>query len=182
MSVVIEKKISETFVLNRDWIRVQVDQIQFDQSTKTAERIVITHPGAACILAVTDDEKVLLVSQYRYPTKQALYEIPAGKVDNWSNDYYQTAARELAEETPFTAEKLELLYTFYVAPGYCNEYLHLYKATGLQKNSALSLDEDEFLHVEYFSKDEVKAMLHDGTIRDAKTIIALQYWLYEDGK
>jgi len=180
MSVMIEKQIKSQTVVERDWLKIKVDEIQFEKGEQTSERILLEHPGAACLLAITDDEKVLLVEQYRYPTKQVLYEIPAGKNDTWDGSFFETAQRELAEETPYTAKKLELLYTFYVAPGYCNEYLHLYKATGLEKNSQLDLDQDEFLSVSYFTKAEIQTMMANGTIRDAKTIIALQYWLNEN--
>ena len=181
MTVVIENTVHEDVILERDWIRIQVDTIRFEGSDKEAERIILKHPGAACILPITDDNKVVMVSQYRYATGHTLYEIPAGKVDEWENrDFLETAKRELAEETPFTAENLEFLYSFFPVAAYCNEKIYMYKATGLKRNSQLELDDDEYLSLHYFTKAEAKEMLQTGKIIDAKTIIALQHWVYKD--
>jgi ADP-ribose pyrophosphatase len=180
MDLTIEKQIERTSILQRDWLAIHVDTVAIEETGNVAERIVVEHPGAACILALTDANEVVLVEQYRYAASTALYEIPAGKNDTWDANTEETARRELAEETPYTAGKLELLYDFYIAPGYSDERIALYKATALKQNSTLSPDEDEVLHVKLCQKAEVRAMLRDGRIRDAKTIIALQYWLYED--
>jgi len=180
MQLAVEKQVERTRILQRDWLAIYVDQVALSQSDKVVERIVVEHPGAACILALTADDEVVLVEQYRYAASTALYEIPAGKNDTWGLDTAATARRELAEETPYTAGKLELLYDFYIAPGYSDERIALYKATELEQNSTLNPDEDEVLRLKLCKKAEVKAMLQDGRIRDAKTIIALQYWLYSD--
>ncbi|MGL5042758.1 MAG: NUDIX hydrolase [Culicoidibacterales bacterium] len=178
MAVKIETQIASKAIFEMEWMRIRLDDVLIEDGQE-AKRIVIEHPGAACILAITEEEKVLLVSQYRYAAQETLFEIPAGKIDTWGGDFYETAKRELAEETAFTAEKLTLLYTFYTAPGFCNEYIHLYQAEGLVENSSLGLDEDEFVEVHYFTKHEIRQMLKTGEIHDAKTIIALQFWLHE---
>lgn len=178
MAVKNETMVSSKTVFEMEWLKIKLDDILIGDEIPS-KRIVVDHPGAACILAITEEDKVLLVSQYRYAVQEVMYEIPAGKVDTWGGDYYETAQRELAEETPFTAERMELLYTFYTAPGFCNEYLHLYKAIGLKENSNLTLDPDEFVDIHYFTKHEIRQMLSAGEIHDSKTIIALQYWLNE---
>lgn len=160
-------------------IDVTVDTIQFEGSNKTATREVAWHPGAVCVLFV-HEQKVLLVEQYRYPLGKATWEIPAGKLD--PNETPERAAmRELAEETQFLAEKLDLLYTFYSAPGFSNEKLYLYTVVKASKTDQYEPDEDEFVNIRWFSKEEVKTMLKDGALDDAKTIIAIQHWL-ADGK
>ena len=174
-----ETKISRKEIFELDWVRVVQDTIQIE-GAGVAPRFVVQHIGAACILAVDANDRVLLVRQYRYPIGEMTYEVPAGKNDTWDADVAETAARELAEETPFTAESLEPVYTFYTAPGFTDEKITLYKAVNVQENSALSLDEDEFIDVCYFTKQEISSMLRNGTITDAKTIIALQYWLCEE--
>jgi len=180
MDLTIEKRVNRENILTRDWLKIYVDEATFGPETKHVERVVIEHPGAACILAITPDDEVVLVAQYRYATGETLYEIPAGKNDTWKTDFSITAARELAEETPYTAGKLEFIYQFYIAPGYSDELISLYKATDLKKNSTLTLDEDESLQVRLYNKAEIKEMLNDGRICDGKTIIALQHWLNEN--
>jgi len=180
MELAIEEQVTREEVLTRDWVRIYRDEAKFPDSDKLMERIVLSHTGAACILALTADDKVVLVEQYRYAAQETLYEIPAGKNDTWQAGAEETARRELAEETPYTSGKLEFICDFYVAPGYSDELISLYKATDLMKDSTLTLDEDESLRVQLVSKDEARKMLQTGKIRDAKTIIALQYWLCLD--
>ncbi|GBU10779.1 ADP-ribose pyrophosphatase [Erysipelotrichaceae bacterium] len=179
MAIQMEKKLTSKLILELSWLKISLDEIKIENGIEST-RIVLDHPGASCILAITPEQKVLLVTQYRYATQEVLYEIPAGKLDAWGGDYYKTAIRELAEETPYTAKSMKLLSAFYTAPGFCNEFIHLYKAEGLEKNSTLELDMDEFVDVHYFSKHEIREMMQNGVIHDAKTIIALQYWLFED--
>ena len=178
MVVKLEKQVESKLIYELEWFKFTVDDVIIGDEQK-ATRIVVDHPGAASILAVTQDDKVILVSQFRYPTNEVLYEIPAGKLDSWGGDFYDTALREFAEETPFTAERMELLYGFYTCPGFSNEFIHLYKAHGISQNNEYNLDDDEYVEIHYFTKKEVKNLLETSEIRDAKTIIALQYWLNE---
>lgn len=141
-------------------------------------RIVVRHPGAACVLAVTDDDKVVLVRQWRHAAGRDLIEIPAGKLDK-GEDPEQCAARELGEETPYVAEKIEKITAFYSAPGFCDEVLHLYRAVNIRPTSTLSPDQDEFVATELWSCQEVLSAIQSGEICDAKTLIALQFWLME---
>lgn len=157
-------------------IHVFLDQAQLPNG-KTATREVVRHPGAVAILAITEEQKVILVEQYRYPCGEILLEIPAGKLDVQGEAPEQCAFRELAEETPYTAQQMNLLYTFYTAAGFCDERMYLYQAQGLRPNSQSTADEDEFVRTVLLSKEETKLALRTGKIRDSKTIIALQHWL-----
>lgn len=156
--------------INRDRIRLPNGNVH--------ERIVIRHPGAACVLAVNDQGQAVLVRQWRHAAGQAMLEVPAGKLDV-GEDPAACALRELAEETPYTAQAVEKICAFYTAPGFCNEVLHLFRALGVQANSTLSADEDEFVQTELLDKNQVRAAIAAGEICDAKTLIALQFWLAE---
>ena len=132
--------------------------------------------GAACVLAVTAQDEVVLVRQWRYATGQALLELPAGKLDA-GEDPALCAARELEEETPYRAESVRLLHTFYTAPGFCDEKMYLYLAEGVSATSTRQPDEDEFVETVLLSRSAVQDAIRNNEIQDAKTVVGLQYWL-----
>lgn len=141
---------------------------------KKAIRDTVQHPGAVAVLACTSQEEILLVKQYRYPIGMITWEIPAGKLEKGEVPI-RCAQRELAEETGYTAMKWHKLTSFYTAPGFSNEVIHLYLAADLQEKQA-SPDPDEI--IEYIKLPLVEAykkILH-GEIIDAKTIIGV-LWL-----
>lgn len=139
-----------------------------------ATRDVVRHPGGVCVLALTPEQKFIFVRQYRYPLGTLTLEIPAGKLDPTDHDPMEAALRELAEETPYTAESLTLLHAFYPTPGFCDEKLYLYLAKGVQLNSTLTPDDDEFIDCVYYDVETAMTMLENGEITDGKTIMALQ--------
>ncbi|NLA88801.1 MAG: NUDIX hydrolase [Alcaligenaceae bacterium] len=174
-----ETKVNSKEIFDGKIVQVFVDTITLANGQQTT-REVVRHCPAVAVLAVTEDDKVVLVRQFRYPVDKPLLEVPAGKMDgDESETPISTAARELAEETPYTAEHLELIHNFYTAPGFCDEYMYLYKATGLKANSQLNPDEDEIVDTVLLSRDEVIKALKDKTIEDVKTVVALQHWLLE---
>lgn len=173
-----EKLIQSTPVFKGKIVDVYLDTVSLPNG-HTASRDVVRHPGAVCILAITDDDKVVLVKQFRHPCGKVLLEIPAGKLDHKDEHPEQCALRELAEETPYTSTHIVHLHTFYTAAGFCDEIIHLYKASRLLKNSSLTTDEDEFLDVTYLTKEETKHAIAHKKIEDSKTLIALQHWLLE---
>ena len=139
----------------------------------TITRDVVHHRGAVAVVAVDDDEVVLL-RQYRTPVEGELLEIVAGTRDVGGEDPTGTARRELAEEAGLACESLEELGTFYNSPGFCDELSHVYLATGLspvprEPDGA----EEEWMTVERVGIGDVEAMIDRGEIRDAKTIIGL---------
>jgi ADP-ribose pyrophosphatase len=136
-----------------------------------SKREVVTHPGAAAIVAVDADGKILLVRQYRIAADKVLSEIPAGTL-NGDEPPDKCAARELQEETGFKPGKLEKLTGFFPAPGYTTEFIHIYLATGLTE-SRLAADSDEFIEVDHVALPEAIAMIERGDIQDGKTIIGL---------
>lgn len=138
----------------------------------TVELEVVRHPGAAAIVPMKDDRTVILIRQFRLAAGGFIYEIPAGKLFP-GEDPELCAGRELEEEIGYRAGKIERLETFFAAPGFTDEVIHLFKATNLIK-TAQKLDHDEVLEVIEIPIDKAISWIRDGTIRDAKTIVGLQ--------
>jgi len=142
----------------------------------TGERSLIRHPGAVALIAIDDSGRWLLVRQYRLAAGRELLEVPAGTLDPGEAPE-TTAQRELREETGFAASSLEHLGGTWMVPGYCNEYIHYFLATGL-RSDPLAQDEDEHLSAPIpMTYDEVVQAVDEGRIEDAKTIVAL--WLFD---
>ena len=138
-----------------------------------ATRDILRHPGGVAIIAFTDNNKILLVEQYRKPLDEITLEIPAGKIDK-GEDPLHTAKRELEEETGYKSDNIEFLGKIATAPGFCDEYLYIYSAKEL-RNGIKQGDEDEFINVKEYSLDELKSMIKQGIIKDGKTLAALLY-------
>jgi ADP-ribose pyrophosphatase len=151
---------------------LDVDRI-IEPSGMEVEREVLRHPGAAVLLAVTNDGNVVFVRQYRHAAGEYLLEAPAGTIDPGERPD-ETARRELVEETGYYPNRLEKLTEFFPSPGVLEELMHLFLATELERRSG-SLDDDENLEPVEFSRDEALALEIGKDVRDAKTIIALSY-------
>ena len=169
--------VSSTPIDHRGFLKINRDQVRLPNGN-VHTRIVVRHPGAACILATTPDNRVVLVRQWRYAANQATLEIPAGKLDE-GEDPAACALRELGEETPYTAERVEKILDFFSAPGFCDEVLHLYRARNVVPNSSLKPDEDEFTETQLCTREEARRLIADNTVKDGKTLIALLHWLAE---
>jgi ADP-ribose pyrophosphatase len=135
------------------------------------KREIICHPGAVAVVAIDNQNHILLVRQYRSASAQVMSEIPAG-ILNVGEEPRLAAIRELQEETGYKPGKIESLGGFYTAPGYTTEYIHLFVATELVESS-LPPDEDEFIELNHVALADAVAMVERGEIEDAKTIIAL---------
>lgn len=133
---------------------------------------LIKHKGAAAVVAVQDDGKLLMVRQYRNALDRETLEIPAGALDTAEEPTEVAAARELEEETGYKAGKLELLISLRTTVAFCNEKIDVYVATELTP-SRQHLDEDEFLNVESHDLDELIQMIFDCKIQDGKTVSSL---------
>jgi len=138
----------------------------------SVELELIRHPGAAAVVPMKDDGSVLLVRQYRHAVGGYILEIPAGKLDP-GEDPRDCAARELEEEIGLRAASLEPLITFFTTPGFTDEAIHVYQATGLTPGNQ-NLGHDEVLEVVEMSLAEAMARIREGVIQDGKTIIGLQ--------
>ena len=133
---------------------------------------LIDHKGAAAVVAVRDDGKLLMVRQYRNALDRETLEIPAGGLNTADEPTREAAARELEEETGYVAGKLELLLTLRTTVAFCNEKIDVYLATNL-KPGKQHLDEDEVLNVESHDLDELVQMIYDCKIQDGKTVSAI---------
>lgn len=153
-------------------VSLRIDTIAFPDGG-TASREIVEHGDVIAVVPVDDEGNLVLVQQYRLATGQTLLEIPAGGIDPGETPE-QAVQRELQEETGFRADHIERLTGFYVAPGYCTEYIHLYLATGLQP-SQLRPDSDERIEVTKVSLAHALDMVASGEIKDAKSIIGLLY-------
>ena len=132
----------------------------------------IGHKGAAAVVAVNEEGKLLMVRQYRNALDRETLEIPAGGLNSIDEPTDVAAARELEEETGYQAGKLELLITIRTTVAFCNEKIDVYVATDL-KPSRQNLDEDEFIGVETYSIEELAQMVYDCKIQDGKTVASL---------
>ena len=168
-----ERGLTQEAAFRGNLVKVRVDTVALPNG-ETAQREIVEHPGAVAVVPMTDDGKVVLVRQFRYPINRITLELPAGKLE-LGEQPEATCMRELAEETGLKAEHLSKLTEFVVAPGYTTERITLYKATGLTPTTA-ALDEDEFVETVEVPFDEALAMVRDGRIFDAKTMIGLM-WL-----
>jgi len=138
----------------------------------SVELEVVRHPGAAAIVPLKDDHTVILIRQYRLAAGGYIYEIPAGKLHPGENPAH-CATRELEEEIGYRAGHLDKIATFFTAPGFTDEVMHLYVARDLARGTQ-ALDSDEVLEIVEMPLEKAMAHIEDGTIRDAKTIIGLQ--------
>jgi ADP-ribose pyrophosphatase len=138
----------------------------------TVDLEVVRHPGAAAVVPLKDDGMVILIRQFRHAAGGFIYEIPAGKLHP-GEDPTVCAARELEEEVGYRADGLELLSSIFTAPGFTDEVIHIYKATGLTMGRQ-QLDRDEVLEVIELPLLDAIRMIEIGTIRDAKSIVGLQ--------
>jgi ADP-ribose pyrophosphatase len=169
-------QVSSTRAYHGRIISLDVDEVRFpDGSIGSLE--MIRHPGASAVVPLldtdADDPTVLLIRQYRYAADGYLYEIPAGRLDPGESPM-ECAHRELAEETGYRAARVEPLFTMFTTPGFTDEKIHLFLATGLTAGDA-HREADEFLELVPTKLSRALSMVEQGEIKDAKTALALLY-------
>lgn len=133
---------------------------------------LIDNKGAAAVVAVREDGKLLMVRQYRNPLERETLELPAGGLNGRDEPAAVAAMRELQEETGYTCEHVELLNSIYTTVAFCNEKIDIYLARDL-KPGKQHLDEDEDINVEAYSVEELKQMIFECKIQDSKTICGI---------
>ena len=176
-----ETQLKAEYVYSGRIIKVRRDEALLPNG-HVASREVIEHNGGVCVAALTDNEEVLFVRQYRYPYSEDILEIPAGKRDSKDEDPLKCGIRELKEETGATAENYTFLGELYPTPGYCGEIIWMYAATGISFGES-NPDDDEFLSVERIPLEKAVEMIISGEIKDAKTQAAvLKLKLLHDNK
>lgn len=151
-----EKTLKSTKIYKGKVFDITKDDVELSDGYKSI-REVVHHTGGVVIVAEKDN-KILMVQQYRYPTKEVLYELPAGKLDKLNEDILSAAKRELEEETGHIAKEWKSLGFIWTSPGFCNEKLYLFKATDLDFKGQ-HLDEGEILDYISIDKDKVFNMI-----------------------
>ncbi|MHA1236868.1 MAG: NUDIX hydrolase [Candidatus Hodarchaeales archaeon] len=166
-----ETKINTISTIQGKSFSVNLDKVKLP-SGRITERIRVIHPDASAIVPFTENGKIILVKQFRYSIQEETLEIPAGKIDE-GETAEECAHREMAEETGYTASKLEFLLTYVPAIGYSSEKLFIFKASGLNKIANYQQPEDEISKLSFLTLDEVRSRILSGKIVDGKTIVAI---------
>ncbi len=165
-----EKTISEEVIFEGRIIKVQKDMAELENGAAVSRELVI-HSGGVCVVPIDEEGNVYLVKQFRYPFKEVLTEVPAGKLEV-GEDHREAGLRELKEEIGAKCESFEYLGVMYPSVAYLTEKIHMYLATGLEF-SEQDLDEDEFLDVFKMKLEDAVNMVLNGEIKDGKTQTAL---------
>jgi ADP-ribose pyrophosphatase len=140
-----------------------------------ATREVITHPGSVVVLPVLGDRRVVMIRQYRHATRQYLWELVAGRIDE-GETVKEAAARELLEETGYRAKRFSEFMDVFPTPGFLEERMHILLAEGLKEGEAQP-EEDEKIISRAYGVAELKQMMRAGRLRDAKSIAGILYYL-----
>lgn len=165
-----EKKLDSKEIYAGKVIRVTLDTALLENG-ETALREIVHHHGGACVMAVTEDEQIYMVRQYRYALAEEMWELPAGKLEA-GEDPFEAAQRELGEECGVTADEFTPMGVLYPTVGYDTEKIYTWLARGLHQTGQ-HLDDDEFLDVVKVPYQKALAMVMDNTIKDSKTIVGI---------
>jgi 8-oxo-dGDP phosphatase len=164
--------LSSAPLLDRGLISARADKVRFPND-QIAERQVVIHPGAVAILALDDDERVLMIRQYRHPVGRLLWELPAGLRDVAGEPLHVTAERELLEEAGYAAREWHTLIDYFSSPGYSTERLRVYLARGLTPAADPGFvreHEEAFLEVGWLPLDEAVGLALAGKLHNGVTI------------
>jgi ADP-ribose pyrophosphatase len=151
-------------------IQVREDRV-IEPAGYECSREIVVHPGAVCIVARPTPDQVILIRQYRHATGGELLEIPAGTLHE-GEDPRECAIRELEEEAGYLASTMIERARFWTTPGFTNEFMYLYEATGLTRTH-INPDEDEAIEVDIVSRAEALRLIDEGGVQDAKSILGL---------
>ena len=161
-------------------LKVYKDHMKFSNGN-TEDWDFIHHDGAAAVIPVMDDGKILMVKQYRNALERDTLEIPAGKLDDPDEEGIVCASRELKEETGYSSDDLEWLLTIRTTVAFCDEAIDVFVARNLIP-SHQHLDEDEVIHVERWSIEDLQKLIYTGKMTDAKTVAGIMAYAAKYGK
>lgn len=165
-----ETTVSSDLIYTGKTIQLRVDTVEVP-NRGYQKREIIEHKGDVAIVALTSDNKIVLVKQYRKAVEKELYELPAGKIEIGETPL-DCAMRELKEETGYSADSLKLIHKYYTTPGFSNQLVFIYLAKNLIPGES-HLEEDEFLEVYEIDREEAYNMVINNEICDSKTVIGL---------
>jgi ADP-ribose pyrophosphatase len=164
------RRLSSRRIYTGKVLSLDLDEVEEPGGVHT-KREVVRHSGSVAVLAIQDDGRIVLVRQYRYPVDAFVWELPAGRLDPGESPE-EAAQRELQEEIGFKAGRLQKVAFFHTTPGFCDESMHVFRATGLAASKAQG-DEDERIEVQAFTLTDLEAMIDRGEIREGKTLVAI---------
>ena len=171
-----EETIKSTSIYKGNITEYIVEDVRLPNG-EMSQREIVRHDGAAAVIPFTASGELVLVKQYRKAIDQVSVEIPAGLKDKADHDGLETAKRELEEETGYKADNWKFVTSFYSTPGFTDEFLEIYEATGLVlADDPLIQDDDENVEMIVASFDEAWELYDQGLLRDSKTVFALFYW------
>ena len=170
-------KISSRRIHTGKIISLDVDTVRFPDGS-VGELEMVRHSGASAVVPFVsdprgDDPQILLIRQYRYAAEDYLYEIPAGRLDP-GEEPLQCAIRELREETGCTAERVEFMFTMLTTPGFTDERIHVFMATGLERGETAH-EADEFMTTETVTLSRALQLIEQGEIKDGKTALGILF-------
>ena len=168
--IVKEKTISSDRIYTGKTISLRVDTVEIE-NRGYQKREIVEHLGAVAIVAITDDNKIILIKQFRKPIEQVIWEIPAGKLEIGESPK-ECAIRELKEETGYSAKNIKLMHKFFTSSGFSNQKIYIFLATGLTKGEP-EFDEDEIIEKYEIDINEAHNMIIKNEIEDAKTSIGI---------
>ncbi|WP_163654259.1 NUDIX domain-containing protein [Listeria sp. PSOL-1] len=169
-----EKTIAKETIFKGKVIELELLDVELPNGEKS-KREIIKHPGAVAIIPLLSDGRLVLVEQFRKPLERTILEIPAGKMEQGEAQEV-TAIRELEEETGYSSDNFCYLTSFYTAPGFADEILHIYVAHELKVvEKRRKMDADEFINLVSVTLEEAKQLISEQLIIDAKTMYAIQY-------
>ena len=171
MSELIERELDASLIYDGAVVKLHKSTVSLPDG-KTAYREIVRHPGAVCVLPLTDEGEVICVRQFRFPFGRVLTELPAGKLDSPDEDPLAAAHRELREETGAIAGKMIFLGELYPSVAIFDENIRMYLATDLSFGDT-DPDDDEFLDIVRIPLDRLVEQVMSGEIQDAKTQIAV---------
>lgn len=174
-----EKKISGEVIYDGKVVKLEKDKVLCPNGTESYREIV-RHNGGSAILCINENNEILMIKQFRYAYNEVMYEIPAGKLEK-GEDPKDAAIRELEEETAMKANDIQFLGKIYPSCGYTSEKIYLYLVKNYHQTKT-SFDDDEYIITQYIPLEKVKEMILNGSIKDAKTICAISYYLLNENK
>ncbi len=176
-----EKTIDSKTMFDGKIIKVTLDDVTLENG-RSAKREVVHHGGGVCVLVLDDEDNVYFVKQFRYPYKEVVLEVPAGKLEK-GEDPFDAMKREQREETGTTASTYIYLGELYPTPGYCGEIIRIW-ACRADAYLEMNLDEDEFIEIEKIHIEKAFQMVLENKIPDSKTQVAIMktYILFKENK